>query len=498
VRSEEVVVRRDARLIQRYQTIISYTGLIFFIVGALLLTPLFEVFVEPITTEHLLGFLIPAVVSAVLGFVLWKGFRPVVYATLTIQESGIIVLLTWVGTCLLSTLPFMMISNLGFTQAVFEAVSGWTTTGLTMIDVTREPQCILMYRSIIQLAGGAGLAIIMLASLTGPTGVGHTLAEGRSDQLVPHVRESAKLVLMIYSGYAFIGIVAYRIAGMGFFDAVNHTFTAISTGGFSTRPDSIGAWNSIHIEAVTIVLMIFGSMNFLTAYLLLKGKFRVFFNNGEIRVPATLIPIGVFILFMGVTTELYSTLEKSIRVAVFEVVTSLTGTGFSTVSYGDWNASGLLVLIVLMIIGGGVCSTSGGIKQYRAYVLYKAFTWEIRRAFLPRTAVVKNSIWHGENRKFIDDSHIREIAVFVFLYLVLFIVGTTIIALHGYSLRDSLFEFASSIGTVGLSVGITSPNAPRVVLWTEILGMFLGRLEFFVVFVSVAKIARDAKEIIKV
>jgi trk system potassium uptake protein TrkH len=180
----------------------------------------------------------------------------------------------------------------------------------------------------------------MLASLTGPTGTGYSLAEGRGDQLVPQVRESAKLVLRIYTGYIVAGCIAYWIAGMGLFDAVNHTFAAISTGGFSTRPENIGAWNSMSIEAVSIVLMIFGNMNFLTAYILLSGNIKAFIRNGEMRVLATLILIGALIIFLGVSAELYPSLEKSVRVAVFEVVSALTTTGFSTVGYADWNEIG--------------------------------------------------------------------------------------------------------------------------------------------------------------
>jgi len=298
-------------------------------------------------------------------------------------------------------------------------------------------------------------------------------------------------VMMIYIGYALVGCIAYFAAGMTLFDAVNHTFTAISTGGFSTRPESIGHWNSLSIEAVSIALMIFGNMNFLTAYLLLKAKFRPFMKNGEVRVLATLLPACALILFLAVTRNLYPALGKNIRVAIFEAVTSLTTTGFSTVSYTQWNSAGILILIILMLIGGGTCSTAGGIKQYRVYLMFRAFIWELRKAFLPRTAVLPISVWRGENKDYVDDSHVREVAVHVFLSLTLFWVGTIVIALCGYSLRDAMFEFASSIGTVGLSIGVTALNAPKTVLWVETLGMFLGRLEFFVVFVSIGKIVKD-------
>lgn len=150
----------------------------------------------------------------------------------------------------------MIAQKLNFTQALFESVSGWTTTGLSVVDVTQCSRLILLWRSIMQLAGGAGLAIIMLAAIVGPVGPALSIAEGRTDQLVPHVRKSAKMVLLIYAGYAAVGILAYHLAGLPLFDSINHSFAAISTGGFSTQPESIGHWDSVLVEAVTLPLMI--------------------------------------------------------------------------------------------------------------------------------------------------------------------------------------------------------------------------------------------------
>jgi trk system potassium uptake protein TrkH len=203
--------------------------------------------------------------------------------------------------------------------------------------------------------------------------------------------------------------------------------------------------------------------------------------------------IGALILFLSVTCNLYPSISKNIRVAIFEAVSTLTTTGFSTAGYREWNGAGILLLVTFMLIGGGICSTAGGIKQYRVYLLMKSVVWEVERVFLPRTAVIRREIWRGENHEFVDDSHIREIAAFVVLYMILYTVGTLVIAMNGYSLRDSMFEFASSVGTVGLSIGVTAAGAPKPVLWTEILGMFMGRLEFFVVFVTIGKIVNDMR-----
>ena len=485
-------MRKNVYLGKRYQAILSYTGVILLMGAGLILTPLAALFFWPHEWRFAFtGFILPSFVLGLLGTFMWKFFRREGLVVLTVQEGGVIVVLSWLVVCLGSSWPFIALQGLDFTQAIFESVSGWTTTGLSVVDVTKASHLILLWRSTMQLAGGAGLAIIMIAAIAGPVGPGLSAAEGRSEQLVPQVRESAKIVTTIYAGYAVIGTMALWLAGMGPFDAVNHAFAAISTGGFSTRPESIGYWDSATIETVVIALMILGNLNFLTAYLLLQGKLRAVLRNGEVRLMAVFLPATALICFWLVCRSLYSTLGKQVRVAVFEMVTALTTTGFSTVSYQNWNSLGFLLLIALMLIGGGTCSTAGGMKQYRIFVLFKSIVWDLRRAFLPRTAVVENFIWRGEQRDFLNETRIRQVATFVFLYLATYTAGTAVLAAHGYSLNESLFEFASAIGTVGLSIGVTAASSPPLVLWTESCGMILGRLEFFVIFIGLIKIFRD-------
>jgi trk/ktr system potassium uptake protein len=486
-------VKKREDIARSYACILHYTGLILILGGVLVICPLVCLFFWPNETALAGGFVAPAVVMLSLGLLFWLLFRRKGDQSLDLEQSAVIVVLSWITVCLFSAWPLMAIQKLSFTQALFESVSGWTTTGLSVVNVEHASHLILLWRSLMQWAGGAGLAIIMLATIVGPTGPALGIAEGRSQQLVPQVRHSAKLVMMIYTGYALLGVVAYRLAGMSFFDAVNHTFAAISTGGFSTKTDSIGHWNSLSVEAVTLPLMILGNLNFLTAYLLLHGKIKAVSKSGEVRLMLFLTPICAALLFFLVCTGLYPTLSKSVRVAVFETVTALTTTGFSTVGYGNWSSFGVLMLIGLMLIGGGTCSTAGGIKQYRIYVLYKSLIWEIKSFFLPRTAIRENYIWQGEQKDFISEARVRQIGTFLFLYLATYVLGSLVIAATGVSLKDSLFEFASALGTVGLSVGVTGPHASPVILWTEIVGMFLGRLEFFVVISGLMKLCRDLR-----
>ena len=489
-------MRKAQYLRQQYAAILSSVGMILLLSSAVMLTPLLTLMSHPEEADHAWAFGLPAACLFFLGIALWKAFRSSHGITLTVQEGGIIVLASWIIVILLSAWPFTSVLGLPYSRALFESVSGWTTTGLSVVDVTSAGKMILIWRSIIQLAGGAGLAIIMMSAIVGPVGVGISSAEGRSDQLVPHVRQSARLVLIIYVCYALAGAIAYWMAGMSLFEALNHSFAAVSTGGFSTQVESIGYWDSTAIEAVTLPLMLLGNLSFVTAWLLWGGKLRLVARNGEVRLLVVLIPLSAAAMFLLTSRALYPQLEKSIRVAVFETMTAITTTGFSTVSYGNWNAFGLFLLIILMLIGGGTCSTAGGIKQFRAYLLWKMLWWEIKRYLIPRTAVMERPIWEGNRRVFVDDARIRPVMVFIFLYLATYVLGVMILCACGFNLVDSLFEFASAIGTVGLSVGVTSSQMPDSALWSEIIAMFLGRLEFIMVIVSLVKLVRDGRSMI--
>ncbi|GAB4546311.1 MAG: TrkH family potassium uptake protein [Pleurocapsa sp.] len=475
---------------RKYRSIFGYTGLICAIAGVTILFPLVALFGYPEEMQLAWSFLIPSLALIVLGLLFW--FQTKHSSTsLSFQDGAIIVVLSWIIAIAFGTIPFLTISDLNFTQAVFESTSGWTTTGLSVIDVGQASHLILLYRSTIQLVGGAGFAILALSTIIAPAGIGLATAEGRSEQLVPNIRRSAKLVLNIYTGYVAVGIATLRLAGMNWFDAVNHAFAALSTGGFSTRTASVGYWDSPAIEAVTIVLMLLGTLNFLTSYLLLTGKFTAVIRNSEVKLQGLVVPLCVIILLLGVTSKLDLTFNKALRVAFFETITALSTSGFSTVSYTNWDSIGWLVLIVLMLIGGGTGATAGGIKQFRIYALYRGVIWEVRRRLLPKDAVTEPSVWQGETQHFLSDRQLRQISMFVFLYLGIYLAGSGIIAAYGYSLPESLFEYASALGTVGLSVGVTTPDAPIGLLWVEIMGMFLGRLEFFPVFVGLIRLYQD-------
>ncbi|MCG3133204.1 MAG: Trk system potassium uptake protein TrkG [Planctomycetes bacterium] len=470
---------------------LGHFGLLFMLGGFATLTPLIALAAWPGEIRHAPAFAVPGATAAMAGWLMTRVFRPRPSHSLTMAEGGVVLVLAWGGISILSAIPLMATLGLNFTQAVFESVSGWTTTGLSVVDVTTAPKSVLLWRSIMQFLGGAGMAVALLSAGGGPLGQGFILAEGRGDQLVPNVRRSARLVAWIYGGYAVAGTIAYRLAGMDFFDSVNHTFAAISTGGFSTRPASIGAWDSPAVEAVSIALMLVGSFNFQTVHLALTRRWRAFLGNAEMQATFVLVPVSALVAMVFLWRTVYPTLGESFRHGVFETVSALTTTGFSLTAYSAWPATAVFVLIVLMLIGGHSGSTAGGLKQLRLHLFARTVGWEVKRILRPRSAIVVREFRMGADVQSAQPSHFTDLAAIGALYAACLAVSVTVCLCHGIDLQSAVFEMVSCLSTVGLSIGATTADTPAPVLWSGTAGMFLGRLEFLIVAVAIVKVVTD-------
>lgn len=481
------------KIIESYKLALGYIGVITIIISGILLLPLLVLFAFPHELPHAVNFIIPAAIAFLAGFPLSLLLRNSKTQQLTLKQDTVIVTAVWVLAVFFSALPFMLSKQLNFTQAFFEAASGWTTTGLSVVDVTVTPKVYLMHRSIMHFFGGVGLVLVMVSALSATYGLRLYNVEGHSDKLLPNLAKSARVIMSIYAGYITAGTILYVVFDMPFFDAINHSIAALSTGGFSTQAESIGAYKSIPIELITIILMLLGTTNFAAHLLLIQGKFKCFFKIGEIRFMSILlgltIPIAAFVSLNG----LYGSVSRGLRVATFELVSALTTTGFSTVSYKDWPPFPVFLMIILMLIGGGSGSTAGGIKFTRIYLIYEAFLWNLKRNFLAEHMVAENFIYRPEGKVYISEKHVSEALNYAFVYMVLFFLGVGTMVLYGYSLQDSLFEFASSLGTVGLSIGVTVPTTPPVVLWIQSVGMLFGRLEIYPILIAMIKILKDTR-----
>jgi trk system potassium uptake protein TrkH len=254
--------------------------------------------------------------------------------------------------------------------------------------------------------------------------------------------------------------------------------------------------------------MLIGQANFAVHNMFFQKNWKGIFQNAEVRMTVISLMIVIPLIFIFVTVPLYAgnfsgffnfydparwwaKFGIALRYAFFEPVTALTTTGFNTApTYTTWASFGILILIMLMWIGGHTNSTAGGLKQLRVFMLIKSLYWYLHEQFIPKSAVVRRYIYK-ENKVFIESKHLVEILSFLIIYLITFITGSLIITAYNYPIDKAFFEFASSLGTVGITIGVTQYNAPAGVLITETLGMFLGRLEFFVIILSLVKFFKD-------
>lgn len=500
---------REKDLIKKsYLTILYYCGLICIVVGCLPLLPLFALPFYPNEIKYAHWFLIPGLLSILLGFIIYIFTRSKERITVSMTHSAVIVVFLWLWGCLLGGVPFVFDPQFNYLHGLFESVSGWTTTGLTVVNTDTVPNLLLLWRSLMQYIGGAGFAVVMLSILSGPSAAGVYQSEGHGDEILPQVKQSAKMVWKIYIIYLILGIIALVMAGMPVFDSINHCMTALATGGFSTKNASIGFYNSAVIEFIIVILMLLGHINFATHHYMFQRKWNVVYKNAEMRSSTAMLLIFLPVMLFFVTVPLFNPVKYEgwknilqyiggmglpIRRALFESVSAMSGTGFSTTNYGAWSSLGIFLIILLMCAGGHTGSTSGGIKQYRIYLVAKSIIWAIREQFLPPSAVVSHYVYKGEKRLYIQPEHIRSLMNYVVFYLLTYAVGSAVIMGCGFPIKETLFEFASALGTVGLSMGITSISSSPTVLITEILGMFMGRLEFFVIFYCVVKIIKDIR-----
>lgn len=240
--------------------------------------------------------------------------------------------------------------------------------------------------------------------------------------------------------------------------------------------------------------MILGNINFLAHLFLIRGKLHNFFQYCEIRFSFVIIALITPVVGVLLAYALNLTLPEALRTALFQVVSALTTTGFQTVdSFIRLTSSVLLMMIVLQLIGGGMGSTAGGIKQYRVYVLCKGIYWNMERLLLSKNVIRSHKISRVDRKEAISSTEISRTALYVLLYLSIFVLGSFILCCYGHSLEYSMFEFSSALGTVGLSAGIMTYDATSLVLWTGTIGMFIGRLEIYVVLLAGVRIGRDIR-----
>lgn len=453
----------------------SIAGKMMVLEGMILLVPLIVLPFYPGEAGLSVIFLIPACLSVMAGLLVCRLGKQ-------IGNSSRLVVFSWFYGILLAAVPFLLYGDVTPVQALFESVSGFTTTGLSVLDVEKLPHIFLFYRAFLQYVGGLGFIMTMLLFVQEKDSAVLYQAEGHPDRLMPGIGKTAKVIGTMYGFFLLIGTLCYTIFGMPFFDSVVHTMCALSTGGFSNRMDSIGYYHSLPIECITVILMLIGTTNFSLLLLLFKGRVKDFFKASEIRFLGVIVFVTIPIL-SGFLVAGGKTIGEGLHLSIFNAFSALSTTGYATGSFSDWSECALAVMILLMVIGGGLGSTAGGIKLARVCILLKNLVRNIRKKMVPDRTVLLTYYHRGTEKELLENEQIEEASTYAGCYLIIYVFGTVLFTFFsGCTLVQGAFEFASSLGTVGLSIGVTNPDTSSICLFIEIIGMILGRLEIFVIF----------------
>jgi len=419
------------------------------------------------------------------------------------RDAYFVVVLGWLVMIFSGMLPYVVTDSISsFSNIFFETMSGYTTTGSTIInDIDALPKSIIFWRSMTHWLGGMGIIVLAIAilPLLGIGGMQLFTAEApglTGDKIHPRISDTAKRLWLIYVGLTFLETILLTFAGMSFFDAINNSMSNIASGGFSSKNESIGFWNDNPlIQYIVIFFMFLAGTNFILIYFGLTGKFKKIFQDTEFKWYVSFICAFVFIstliLFFQVnlsSTEVYhpevlGKFESSFRHSLFQVVAIVTTTGFVTGDFISWTPFLTMLFFGIMFLGGSSGSTSGGVKVLRHLILIKNGFLEFKRSLHP------NAIFPlRHNNHVVEKPIIIHVLAFFILYLILFIIGAGVLSALGLDFVSAIGGAASSLGNVGPALGTLGPisnfdSLPEIgKYWCAFL-MLVGRLELFTVLI---------------
>ncbi len=489
------------------RTVLRDIGTIFIVIGivsfTVLLVPIFFQEYEPYTPYNgLTVIFITSAVFILIGLPLYYVFRR---ATQTNFKTAMITAAcTWVFVSLIASIPFWLmpyniqtLQTMDILSGFFESMSGWTGTGLTMVDNEELlPFTLQFWRTFIQWIGGVGVIVLTLSILARPGTGSYVLykSEGRENKTHPSVVSTVRSIWRIYIFYTLIGMLSLILIGffipgeMNIWESLNHAMCGLATGGFSVTDDSMAGFGGMS-QCVIVVLMILGSIAFASHLDLLKGRFKKFFSDPQNKALIFIIIIGVLVLlFINIKWSMnFSLIASAFPVAAFQFVSALSCTGFQTVNtFTDWSEAAKLVLSIAMIIGGAAGSTAGGIKLFRVVLLYKGIGWRVKRTLSSPRRVFVHKFGEKSLSTEIVNNLINEAAIITCLWVAILFASILFLSelYPDYSLGTVIFEVCSAQGNVGLQ-GITQYGMYDSAKLMLILNMWIGRLEIIPIIVLI-------------
>ena len=465
--------------------ILHYLGYIMQGLGIVLLSP---IIVELIYGDYFncIYFIIPCMISFALGTIFVRSYKN--NEMLKLKYAMVVSSLAWLWASLISAVIMVFYVNAPFIDAFFENMSAWTGSGLTLFaDVEILPYSILFLRSLEQWIGGLGVVVIFVTVLirSGTSAARLYKSEAREEKLSPNIRNTLRKSLQIYLLFTGLGLALYILAGLPVFDAINLTFTTISTGGMSIKNANVGFYHDNIVYAITMFLMILGATSFTVHYKIIKTRGKSFFKDIQVQVMLSLIILATLGVIFLTRNEPVETL--------FHVISAITTTGanISSPAYmTTWPSLSLMVLMVLMMIGGSSGSTVGAMKIIRVITAIKGINLTLTKLISPQGRVLSVKI-AGKKLK---ETEIREATAYLFLYLVFLLFGWGVFLYFGYDPFQSLFDIISTQGNVGLSLGVIGPGLPDAIKIVLTFLMWIGRLEIIPVLILIRAFALALKD----
>ena len=430
------------------------------------------------------GILVASLVNSVIGFILYYNTKDNENKELKRRDGYLIVIISWIAMSLFGMLPYIFtdqISNVP--DAFFETVSGYTTTGASILnDIEILDHGILYWRSLTQWIGGMGIIVLAVAILPflGIGGMQLFVAEAPGvsvDKLQPRIKETAMRLWQIYISFTVVLFFILWAEGMNSFEAVNHAMTTFATGGFSTKNASIGYFESPLIQYTIILFMFISATNFTLTYFAIKLDFKKVFQNEEFRIYSSFIIFLTAIVFITLYLIDSSYAEETFRSALFSVVSIITTTGFTTVDFTGWTEFITILFFILMFFGASAGSTSGGIKIVRHVVLLKNSYIELKKQLHQQGVFILRF-----NNSKVPQSVVTNILAFMMLYVVIFSIGSVIMTLMGVDFITAIGSVAATLGNIGPGIGDVGPasnfsSIPDAGKYFLSLLMLIGRLE---------------------
>ncbi|HUT43865.1 MAG TPA: TrkH family potassium uptake protein [Desulfobacterales bacterium] len=429
-------------------------------------------------------------ITTVCGGLLYLFFKPEGDMTLNHKEGFLIVATVWFLAGVFGALPYFIHGVFPtFTDAFFESVSGFTTTGATVItNIESIPHGILFWRSLTQWLGGMGIIVLSIAifPLLGVGGMQLYKAELPSpvkDKLTPRVTETARTLWIVYFVISTVEFIMLLFGGMDVFNALCHTFSTMATGGFSTSDAGIAHFGSAYIDGVITLFMLIAGINFTLHYALIMGNFKSFFKNSELRFYLGIALISVIIVTLNLRLNIFEDMGKCLRYASFQVFSILTTTGFTTDNFGEWPALSKIILLLLMFVGGSAGSTGGSIKCLRILLILKHSYMELYRLVHPHAVTAVKL-----GKKIVYPETMASIWGFFVLYLAVTVVASILMTLLGLDMMTAFSSVVATIGNVGPGFGAvnaasTYSEIPNLGKWILSFCMLAGRLEIYTVII---------------